>query len=319
MKRKIKGTGNYYAYVIIWDDRYYIGSRTSNNSNPQELFSECGKNYTTSSKVVKRYLNDVGKPKETRQYLFKTKKEAFNFETRLLNRLDAKNNPKFLNLHNNEGTNVIRSYKRNKNMFPATNGIETIQMLNDDPRFLSGEYWGCARGTVNVVDSDNNHFRVKMDDPRYLSGELKSHCHYRVGEKNSFYGKKHTEETRKKISENRLKNNGGVYHLTPCIMSENAKKEASERMKKNNPMFDEKVKAEIHKKRSETVKSFSYWRERFVVKKYDNWEEIEKYIKDNINNILPSALYKSFDNVKIDAARVMVKRYKGEFNNASSS
>ena len=211
MQRKIKGTGKFYAYIIVWESKLYIGSRTSSNSNPQELFSDCGKNYTTSSNIVKSYMKAVGRPLATRQYLFETKKEAFDFETRLLKRFDAKNNPKFLNLHNNEGTNVVSTHKKsNKNKFPATNGIEIVSMFCDDPRFISGEYWHVTKGTTMVVDSENNHFRVKHDDPRLLNGELKSHNHFRCGERNSFYGKTHSEESKKRISENRLKKNGGV-------------------------------------------------------------------------------------------------------------
>lgn len=42
----------------------------------------------------------------------------------------------------------------------------------NDPRLLSGELVGIAKGKVAVKDSSGNNFLVNKDDPRYLSGEL---------------------------------------------------------------------------------------------------------------------------------------------------
>ena len=61
----------------------------------------------------------------------------------------------------------------------------------NDPRYLSGELVHNCKGTAIVKDKDGNCFRVPIDDPRYLSGELVS----------IWTGKKHSEETKKKMSE----------------------------------------------------------------------------------------------------------------------
>ena len=68
---------------------------------------------------------------------------------------------------------------------------ETFQIDRDDPRFLSGELVGHTKGMITVKDENGIAFNVFNDDPRFLSGELIS-C---------FKGKKHTDETRKKMSE----------------------------------------------------------------------------------------------------------------------
>ena len=74
-----------------------------------------------------------------------------------------------------------------------------LRVRNDDPRYLSGELKFFSKGKVTVKDKDGNFFQVSKDDPRYLSGELKM----------SWVGKKHSEETKRKIGEASSKRNKG--------------------------------------------------------------------------------------------------------------
>ena len=108
----------------------------------------------------------------------------------------------------------------------------------DDDRYLSGELKPISCGYVSVKDKNGKTSRVKIDDESYLSGDLvpiwsgrshkeesknkirgdrngfygKTHTDEtkliisninkeHIGEKNSFYGKHHSEETKKKLSE----------------------------------------------------------------------------------------------------------------------
>jgi hypothetical protein len=65
-------------------------------------------------------------------------------------------------------------------------------MVNiNDPRYLSGELNAITKNMIVVKDKNNNFFQVHKNDERYLSGEYKFLWH----------DKKHTEETKKKISE----------------------------------------------------------------------------------------------------------------------
>jgi hypothetical protein len=52
-----------------------------------------------------------------------------------------------------------------------TNG-STFSVLKTDPRYLSGELVGVAKGTIMVKTKSEEYLRVDKGDPRYLSGEL---------------------------------------------------------------------------------------------------------------------------------------------------
>jgi uncharacterized cupin superfamily protein len=97
------------------------------------------------------------------------------------------------------------------------------QVSKDDPRYLSGELVGHTKGTVIVKDKDGKYLRVNKNDSRYLSGELvhitkgmvtvkdkdgntmkvsKDDPRYLSGELvHNWTGRKHSEETKKKMSE----------------------------------------------------------------------------------------------------------------------
>ena len=98
----------------------------------------------------------------------------------------------------------------------------------NDPRYLSGELVGVTKGQVTLKDKNGNYYNVDINDPKYLSGDLKhlssgkvtvkdkdGNCYsvstndprYLSGElKPSRTGKKHTDETKRKMSETKRKN-----------------------------------------------------------------------------------------------------------------
>ena len=98
---------NPYFYIIehIPSGKYYAGVRFAKNCNKDELLQEDG--YQTSSKVVKDIIDKEGlesfrirKIKE-----FNNKFDAMEYETRFLQKVDAMNNDKFLNLNNTAAIN----------------------------------------------------------------------------------------------------------------------------------------------------------------------------------------------------------------------
>ncbi len=72
------------------------------------------------------------------------------------------------------------------------------RIKNDDPRYLSGELVSIHKDLITVKDKKGKCFKVNKNDSRYLSGEL-------VGVNKN---RKHSEETKNKISKASLKRKG---------------------------------------------------------------------------------------------------------------
>lgn len=93
-------------FYIIQDTRngmYYAGAKWGKDANPNNLMIEGG--YTTSSSIIKEIISRFGLDIFIVRKIktFKTANEAFNYETKFLQKIDAKRNPKFYNGHNNNG------------------------------------------------------------------------------------------------------------------------------------------------------------------------------------------------------------------------
>jgi len=106
-----------YTYLIGWSklDKWYYGSETSNIkkiAHPSNLFTK----YFTSSKHVKKFIKEHGMPDVIKiRKTFKTKYDALLWEQKFLIKIDAKNNPKFLNKSNNLSTefyDIRNNYKK---------------------------------------------------------------------------------------------------------------------------------------------------------------------------------------------------------------
>lgn len=119
---------------------------------------------------------------------------------------------------------------------------QIYKIYKEDPRYLSGEFVGIAKGIpynkgkLNVRDADGNTFQVDVTDPRYLSGEL---VHTSTGKKQhynqSWLGKNHSEDAKQKIGlANSVKQKGesnsqfGTCWVTNGIENKKIKKEQLE-------------------------------------------------------------------------------------------
>ena len=87
----------HYVYRVTIDEKYYIGKRSGFLN---DLHTGA---YTTSSELVKEKLqNGLHFSKIKILQVFSTEKEALAFESRILVRVNAKRNPKFLNQSNGD-------------------------------------------------------------------------------------------------------------------------------------------------------------------------------------------------------------------------
>lgn len=87
-----------YLLKFLPTGELYYGSRTAKNCQTSDLWTT----YFTSSRIVEKLIEEHGKDSfefEVRK-TFKTKLEAIRYEHRLLKRVNARKNPKFLNKSN---------------------------------------------------------------------------------------------------------------------------------------------------------------------------------------------------------------------------
>jgi hypothetical protein len=98
-----------YFYIIqeIETGIYYAGSKYSqkkpNPTHPSLFMIEGG--YTTSSETINQIIAENGLEsfRIRKLRVFDTKEQAVDYETRFLIKVDARNNPRFHNGHNNDG------------------------------------------------------------------------------------------------------------------------------------------------------------------------------------------------------------------------
>lgn len=156
-----------FTYLIGWSSLniYYYGRKTAKNCRPDDLW----KTYFTSSKEVKKFRKEHGEPDIIQiRKTFPNNPDACKlWESKVLERIDAQNNPKFLNKRNGD-------YKWDTTGMVLLNDIDgnKFYVSVDDPRFISGELRHSSKGKVIVRGKNGRCFWVDVDDPRYISGEL---------------------------------------------------------------------------------------------------------------------------------------------------
>lgn len=151
-----------YTYLIGWSkqDRWYYGVQyASKNSvaNPVNLWTT----YFTSSKAVRQHRDEFGEPDVIQiRKIFESKKAAVEWEARVLQRLKAASNPKWIN-RNVKGSIFVSEERQvqldsrrrergphwNKGRTPWNKGLKGVQPpMSDTERQRRSElYKGKAR------------------------------------------------------------------------------------------------------------------------------------------------------------------------------
>lgn len=89
----------HYVYRVTIDEKYYIGKRSGFLND-----LETGRYKTSSKLVLEKLQNGHHFSKIKILQVFSSSKDALEFESRILTRVNAKRNPKFLNQCNGNGS-----------------------------------------------------------------------------------------------------------------------------------------------------------------------------------------------------------------------
>lgn len=114
MKQYTAGDRTPYTYLIRFPELnlYYYGAQWGRQCHPENL----GKKYFSSSPKVKKLLQHhpaIFEPRKT----FQTIEECQRFETRFLQKVNAKKNQHFINRHNNEHSKFMDNRGSKNPMF----------------------------------------------------------------------------------------------------------------------------------------------------------------------------------------------------------
>lgn len=177
-----------YFYIIQHKKTkmYYAGSSCNKESDPSKFLSKSG--YKTSSKIIKKIIKEEGiEAFQIRTIkLFQSAAEAYRYEKRFLEKVDARNNDRFYNLHNNESdlclntiSNKLKWYTNGKcdGMFPE----------NKQPEgWISGRLVTTCKG--KKLYTDGNDFKMFSVGKEPIGWEL-ANGKLNSGENNPMFGK----------------------------------------------------------------------------------------------------------------------------------
>lgn len=213
-----------YFYIIqeVSSGMYYVGAKWGKDSDPRKFMIIGG--YTTSSKAINKLVEKHGIKSFIirRIKTFKTPDEAYAYETRFLQKVDAKNHPNFYNAHNNDN---IPSPEKLKMINKELYGVEYP--------FMSPVVQKSVRQTVKTKYGVTNVSQIE---------EIK---------KKKLASRKHTESlmSREELNIHRLKTNSKIsktFREKTCSEKQAIAKRISE-TKSNTP-------EEIKKDRIERMK-----------------------------------------------------------------
>lgn len=200
-----------YTYLIGWSkhNKFYYGVRYAKNCSPNDLW----KTYFTSSNVVKRFRLINGDPDIIQiRKTFKTKDKAILWEHKVLKRM-----------------NVLKKSSMWLNKSIPNDKI--VKILSDENFIIWNKGIPAWNRGIPHSEEQKTKQRQKMKN-KY------------IGEKNPFFGKKHSEKSKEK---NRL------AHLAKKQSEETKlKKSIAGKLRKHTAESKEKmslIKKEWHKKR----------------------------------------------------------------------
>jgi len=185
-----------YTYLIGWSshNRYYYGVRYAKDCNPNDLWVS----YFTSSKYVKDFVELYGDPDVIQiRKTFCTVDGARFWEHKVLKRLKVVNNPIFLN--ESDGLSISLEASRQKKSHRTRQKMSLYHTGRKRSKEMCESISKSKKG-VPLSEQGRNSRKIAMNVPS-VKERLSEIGKTKTGNLNNFYGKNHTEKTKKTISE----------------------------------------------------------------------------------------------------------------------
>jgi len=210
-----------YTYLIGWkiQDKYYYGVRYAKNCNPTELMI----NYFTSSKEVTKMIEQYGNPDIIQiRKTFSTIEKARSWEHKVLRRMKVVESSRWLNKTDNKSIFPMPGplnamYGKTGELSPrfgTSHSVETKRIIGEKSRKKRGKMpVGFSEKMRNIVLGRTHTAETKNKIKEALSGRTISEEHKKnisknhadmSGYKNPFFGKKHSEEAKAIMREQRV-------------------------------------------------------------------------------------------------------------------
>ena len=182
------------------NNKIYIGVHKTFNINDSYMGSSVKLKQDIIEKGIQNFKKEI-------LFIFDNKEEMLLKESELVDKFFVEREDTynimlgggFLCGELTKNTIVVRDFQGNK-----------FRVNSDDEKYINGELTPITKGYLTVKDFNNKTYFVEKNDGRYLSGDL---VPYWKGNKksiesiekikgvdNPFYGKKHSDETKLKIS-----------------------------------------------------------------------------------------------------------------------
>lgn len=265
-----------YTYYIAWttQNKWYYGveyAEITKIANPANLWTE----YFTSSKTVKAFREEYGEPDIIQvRRVFTNAVDAVLWETKVLNRLDAKNHPNSLNGHNSDGLQYKSKYvsqETREKLSKALSGLKRSDENRQNSSIARKAYYDSPEGIAwKQMLSDkfktNNPSPILRGADPWNKGKV---CPtISEGMKNSQAFKEvWTEERRENRAEiTRQKWAEGLYDNRPKLSEETKKKIGLAQKGKVKSQETRKKLSEAHKGKPKSEEAKQRMREAKLLK-----------------------------------------------------
>jgi hypothetical protein len=149
-----------YTYLIGWSkqNRFYYGVRFAEGCCPSELWET----YKTSSKYVKLFAEEYGDPDIIKiRKTFNDKNKARLWETKVLTKMNAINDVRFINKTDNISisSECSANFDIENGMYGKKHKKETIQKMKKSKSEIHKKNMRGKRSHVNQTGENNNAFK----------------------------------------------------------------------------------------------------------------------------------------------------------------